>query len=58
MPKVFEGKLDDVKGRFAIVVSRYNESVTGKLLNARNRNAHKERNCRRRYSCCVGAGCV
>jgi 6,7-dimethyl-8-ribityllumazine synthase len=32
MPHVFEGQLDAAKGRFAIVVSRYNESITGKLL--------------------------
>jgi 6,7-dimethyl-8-ribityllumazine synthase len=29
---VFEGQLAAVAGRFAIVVSRYNESITGKLL--------------------------
>ena len=33
MPKFYEGQLDGVKGRFAIIVSRYNETVTGKLLN-------------------------
>jgi 6,7-dimethyl-8-ribityllumazine synthase len=27
-----EGSLDDPQGRFAIVVSRYNESITSKLL--------------------------
>jgi 6,7-dimethyl-8-ribityllumazine synthase len=33
MPSVVEGNLDDVQGsRFAIVVSRYNESITSKLL--------------------------
>jgi 6,7-dimethyl-8-ribityllumazine synthase len=32
MPKVFEGKSGAVSGRFAIVVSRYNEHITGKLL--------------------------
>jgi 6,7-dimethyl-8-ribityllumazine synthase len=29
---VFEGKLNDAAGRLAIVVSRYNESITSKLL--------------------------
>ncbi|MBL8828753.1 MAG: 6,7-dimethyl-8-ribityllumazine synthase [Planctomycetaceae bacterium] len=28
----FEGQLAAIPGRFAIVVSRYNESITGKLL--------------------------
>ena len=28
----FEGSLDAPQGRFAIAVSRYNESITGKLL--------------------------
>lgn len=33
MPNIFEGRLDDAGiGRFAIVVSRYNESITSKLL--------------------------
>jgi 6,7-dimethyl-8-ribityllumazine synthase len=32
MPQTFEGTLDSPQGRFAIVVSRYNESITGKLL--------------------------
>jgi 6,7-dimethyl-8-ribityllumazine synthase len=32
MPHTFEGALDAPQGRFAIVVSRYNESITGKLL--------------------------
>lgn len=33
MPNILEGKLDDVRGRrFAIVVARYNESITAKLL--------------------------
>jgi 6,7-dimethyl-8-ribityllumazine synthase len=32
MPHSFEGQLDAPKGRFAIVVSRYNESITAKLL--------------------------
>jgi 6,7-dimethyl-8-ribityllumazine synthase len=32
MPQTFEGQLDAPNGRFAIVVSRYNESITGKLL--------------------------
>ncbi|MEK6239350.1 MAG: 6,7-dimethyl-8-ribityllumazine synthase [Planctomycetales bacterium] len=31
MPNVYEGELTSSSGRFAIVVSRYNESVTGKL---------------------------
>jgi 6,7-dimethyl-8-ribityllumazine synthase len=32
MPNTLEGALDAPPGRFAIVVSRYNESITGKLL--------------------------
>lgn len=32
MPRVFEGSLDTPPGRFAIVVSRYNDNVTGRLL--------------------------
>ncbi|HIN94803.1 MAG TPA: 6,7-dimethyl-8-ribityllumazine synthase [Planctomycetes bacterium] len=32
MPTVFQGQQDQVNGRFAIVVSRYNESITSKLL--------------------------
>jgi 6,7-dimethyl-8-ribityllumazine synthase len=32
MPRTFEGQLDVSGGKFAIVVSRYNESITGKLL--------------------------
>jgi len=32
MTNTYEGKLDAAGGRFAIVVSRYNESITGKLL--------------------------
>ena len=32
MPHSFEGSLDAPQGRFAIAVSRYNESITGKLL--------------------------
>ncbi len=32
MPQIFEGQLDAPKGRFAIVISRYNESITAKLL--------------------------
>jgi 6,7-dimethyl-8-ribityllumazine synthase len=33
MPNVLEGKNGKVSGRFGIVVSRYNEHITGKLLN-------------------------
>jgi 6,7-dimethyl-8-ribityllumazine synthase len=33
MPNVFEGKSDSAGGRYAIVVSRYNDSITGRLLN-------------------------
>jgi 6,7-dimethyl-8-ribityllumazine synthase len=33
MPNVLEGKSGKISGRFAIVVSRYNEHITGKLLN-------------------------
>jgi 6,7-dimethyl-8-ribityllumazine synthase len=32
MPTSFQGSLDAPAGRFAIVVSRYNESITAKLL--------------------------
>src|SRR5262245_24846790 len=32
MPNVFDGRCGPVAGRFAIVVSRYNEHITGKLL--------------------------
>ena len=32
MPKILDGKSGPVSGRFAIVVSRYNEHITGKLL--------------------------
>ena len=32
MPRTFEGQLDAPAGKFAIVVSRYNESITNKLL--------------------------
>jgi 6,7-dimethyl-8-ribityllumazine synthase len=33
MPRIFQGLLHHVEGRFAIVVSRYNDNITGKLLN-------------------------
>ena len=32
MPNVLQGESGPVSGRFAIVVSRYNEHITGKLL--------------------------
>jgi 6,7-dimethyl-8-ribityllumazine synthase len=32
MPREFEGRLNGPHGRFAIVVSRYNESITARLL--------------------------
>ena len=32
MPNTLDGKTGPVSGRFAIVVSRYNEHITGKLL--------------------------
>ena len=32
MPQVFDGKSGSASGRFAIVVSRYNEHITAKLL--------------------------
>ena len=32
MPNVLQGETAPVSGRFAIVVSRYNEHITGKLL--------------------------
>lgn len=31
MPNVFEGKAGEAQGRFAIVVSRFNESITSRL---------------------------
>ena len=34
MPLTIEGSLDAPQGRFAIVVSRYNDSITSKLLDA------------------------
>jgi 6,7-dimethyl-8-ribityllumazine synthase len=32
MPRIFEGQLGGVDGRYAIVVSRYNDNITQKLL--------------------------
>lgn len=32
MPQIFEGDLSPPVGRFAVVVARYNENITGKLL--------------------------
>lgn len=32
VPRVFEGKLNETAGRLGIVVSRYNDSITSKLL--------------------------
>lgn len=32
MPRIFEGQLDGVDGKYAIVVSRYNDNITAKLL--------------------------
>ncbi len=32
MPHVYEGKLEGTRGRFAIVVSRFNPSITSRLL--------------------------
>jgi 6,7-dimethyl-8-ribityllumazine synthase len=32
MPRIFEGQLGPSDGKFAIVVSRYNENITTKLL--------------------------
>jgi 6,7-dimethyl-8-ribityllumazine synthase len=32
MPRVFEGQLGGVDGKYAIVVSRYNDNITSKLL--------------------------
>lgn len=32
MPNIYDGSHGAVNGRFAIVVSRYNDSITGKLL--------------------------
>jgi hypothetical protein len=33
MPTIFDGKEGNVSGRNAIAVSRYNEHITGKLMN-------------------------
>ena len=32
MPRIFEGQTNGVDGKFAIVVSRYNDNITAKLL--------------------------
>jgi 6,7-dimethyl-8-ribityllumazine synthase len=32
MPRIFEGQLGGVDGKYAIVVSRYNDNITTKLL--------------------------
>lgn len=32
MPNIIQGQVESASGRFAIVVSRYNESITSKLL--------------------------
>ena len=32
MPRVLQGQKQQADGRFAIVVSRYNETITSKLL--------------------------
>ncbi|MGH7918173.1 MAG: 6,7-dimethyl-8-ribityllumazine synthase, partial [Candidatus Binataceae bacterium] len=32
MPKIFEGRATAGEGRFSIVVSRYNETITSRLL--------------------------
>ena len=32
MPNIIQGQIDSAAGRFAIIVSRYNESITSKLL--------------------------
>lgn len=32
MPNIYQGTSGAVSGRFAVVVSRYNDSITGKLL--------------------------
>jgi len=32
MPRIFEGQLGGVDGKYAIVVSRYNDNITAKLL--------------------------
>lgn len=32
MPRIYEGKLDATGGRFGLVVSRFNELLTGRLL--------------------------
>ena len=31
MPRTFESKSDNVNGKFAVVVSRYNDNITGRL---------------------------
>ena len=47
MPHVFEGDLSPPTGRFAIVVSRYNESITAQAAGRRGGNAHGARRRRR-----------
>ncbi|MEA1950029.1 MAG: 6,7-dimethyl-8-ribityllumazine synthase [Planctomycetota bacterium] len=32
MPKIYEGNMDDATGRFAVVVARFNETITRGLL--------------------------
>jgi 6,7-dimethyl-8-ribityllumazine synthase len=32
MPNMYEGKVEPCEGRFAIVVARFNQSITGRLL--------------------------
>ena len=61
MPQTFQGSLDASPGRWAIVVSRYNESITGRLLDgaigdARRRTASRPTRstwpgCRARSNC-------
>ena len=44
MSRVFDGRSEPAEGRFAIVVARYNESITAKLLEGSGQ-AHGSINC-------------
>lgn len=41
MPQTFDGQTGPVNGRFAIVVSRYNDNITGKLLKGALETLHE-----------------
>jgi 6,7-dimethyl-8-ribityllumazine synthase len=42
MPQIFQGELKTSGERFAIVVSRYNENITGKLLSGALETLHQQ----------------